>query len=54
VGGVLGYFLGAVLACEVFRQGNLCGLYGVFIAGPLGLVAGGVAAGWFGEKRLRA
>ena len=51
VGGFLGYILGVVVACEVFENGgNLCGLWGVFITGPLGSIAGGVA-GWFIFRR---
>jgi hypothetical protein len=51
VGGCLGYFLGAYLACAVFNfWGNLCGLFGAFITGPLGGV-GGAVAGWFASRR---
>jgi hypothetical protein len=43
VGGFLGYVAGAYLACGIFRYGgNLCGLIGVFITGPLGGIAGGI------------
>ncbi len=44
-GGFLGYMLGVYVACEIFDMGNLCGLMGVFIAGPLGGI-GGALAGW--------
>jgi hypothetical protein len=50
-GGPLGYLAGTYLACEVFYQGsNLCGLVGVFVTGPLGAVAGGIA-GWLLSRR---
>ena len=42
-GGFIGYILGVEVACGVFDMGNLCGLVGIFITGPLGLIAGGVA-----------
>jgi hypothetical protein len=45
-GGILGYLVGAYLACMVFHIGNLCGLIGVFMTGPLGAVGGGVG-GWY-------
>src|SRR5213595_3777366 len=47
----LGYLAGIYLACEgspvqLFDGGNLCGLFGVFLTGPLGAVGGGVAGWW--------
>lgn len=45
LGGVLGYYLGVVVACVVFDAGNLCGLLGVFITGPLGALSGSIAGG---------
>jgi hypothetical protein len=45
VGGIAGYMLGYYFACEVFNAGNLCGLFGVFLTGPLGAVAGAFT-GW--------
>jgi len=45
VGGFVGYMAGAYVACELFAGGNLCGLVGVFITGPIGLVGGGLAGG---------
>ena len=50
VGGFAGYMAGAYVACEVFAAGNLCGLVGVFITGPLGLVLGGVAGGLLAQR----
>jgi hypothetical protein len=50
VGGFLGYMVGALVACELFDGGNLCGLLGVFITGPLGSIGGG-AAGWLLVRR---
>ncbi len=41
-GGFLGYVAGYFVACEVFNAGNLCGLFGVFLTGPLGAIVGGV------------
>ncbi|HWH73529.1 MAG TPA: hypothetical protein VNV16_04640 [Methylibium sp.] len=47
-GGLLGLFIGELLvtalACIV-PGGNLCGLYGVFIGAPFGLLAG-LVIGW--------
>jgi hypothetical protein len=41
--GILGYWLGALAACEwLYAGSNLCGLVGVFVTGPLGAIAGGV------------
>lgn len=50
-GGLLGYMAGMYVACEgspvqLFEGGNLCGLFGVFMTGPIGSITGGVA-GWF-------
>ncbi len=55
VGGFLGYMAGMYVACEgspvqLFDGGNLCGLFGVFITGPIDSIAGG-AAGWFVSRR---
>jgi hypothetical protein len=42
-GFVAGYFIGAFVACDwLYPTSNLCGLYGVFLAGPVGLVCGAV------------
>jgi hypothetical protein len=54
-GGFLGYMAGIYVACEgshvqLFDGGNLCGLLGVFIIGPIGSIAGGVA-GWLVFRR---
>ena len=46
VGVGAGYMIGAFVACSLlYPDSNLCGLVGVFITGPLGLV-GGAVAGW--------
>lgn len=46
LGLVAGYFAGVVVACDWLYPGsNLCGIYGVFATGPIGLV-GGAVAGW--------
>ena len=52
VGGFLGYMLGIFVACVVFDGGNLCGLLGVFITGPIGSIAGGVAGGLLSRRRF--
>ena len=39
-GGVVGYFIGVGYACTSPNSGNLCGLIGVFLTGPLGAFAG--------------
>jgi hypothetical protein len=42
--GFMGYWLGALVACEwLYAGSNLCGLVGVFATGPIGAIAGGVA-----------
>jgi hypothetical protein len=47
LGLVVGYFVGVALACYVLMpNSNLCGLVGVFITGPIGLVAGALIAAW--------
>ncbi len=34
VGGVAGYFIGVVMACDwLYPTSNLCGIYGVFFTG---------------------
>jgi hypothetical protein len=43
--------LGVFVACSLFETGNLCGLVGVFITGPLGLVGGGIGGGFAARKR---
>ena len=45
VGGVVGFALGMVIACDcgAFEMGNMCGLFAVFITGPIGSIVGGVA-----------
>ena len=56
VGGFLGYMAAIYVACEgspvqLFDGGNLCGLFGVFITGPIGSIAGGVAGGFVSRRR---
>lgn len=47
LGLVIGYFVGVFFACSVLMpQSNLCGLVGVFITGPIGLLAGALIAAW--------
>jgi hypothetical protein len=52
LGGFLGYMVGYYLACEAFNGGNLCGLAGVFITGPLGAIAGGIGGALVSRKHL--
>lgn len=50
IGLVVGYFLGVYIACDwLYPTSNLCGIYGVFLTGPIGLVAG-LAVGWRARK----
>jgi hypothetical protein len=45
LGLVIGYCVGVGLACYVIMpNSNLCGLVGVFIAGPIGLIIGALVA----------
>ena len=38
IGWIAGYFLGVIVACDwLYPTSNLCGIYGVFISGPIGL-----------------
>ena len=44
IGAVAGYFVGVVVACDwLYPTSNLCGIYGVFVTGPIGLVGGAIA-----------
>jgi hypothetical protein len=53
IGLITGYYAGAFLACVVlWPEMNLCGLAGVFITGPLGLLAG-ILLGWH-QSRAKA
>ena len=46
VGGITGYYAGAYAACFWLWPGNnLCGLFGAFLTGPLGLAIG-ATVGW--------
>jgi len=56
VGLGVGYYFGATVACAwLIPTSNLCGIYGVFVTGPIGLVVG-MICGWKiarrGEKNL--
>ena len=50
LGAFLGYYIGAYVACEVLKTGTLCGLVGVFITGPLGLIAGAIGGSLFARR----
>lgn len=46
IGGVVAYFIGVYIACDwLYPTSNLCGIYGVFATGPIGIVIG-VIVGW--------
>jgi len=46
IGGIVGYFIGVYTACDwLYPESNLCGIYGVFLTGPIVLVCGAVV-GW--------
>ena len=50
IGAVLGYFAGVIVACDwLYPTSNLCGIYGVFLTGPIGLFCG-AAFGWVKSK----
>jgi hypothetical protein len=51
LGGFLGYVLGMYVSCEIFAAGNLCGLVGMFITGPLGALGGSIAGGLLARPR---
>jgi hypothetical protein len=41
VGFVVGYVVGVYIACDwLYPTSNLCGIYGIFFTGPVGLVVG--------------
>jgi hypothetical protein len=51
VGLIVGYFGGAYVACTwLVPTSNLCGVYGVFLTGPIGLILGLVVA-WRMSRR---
>jgi hypothetical protein len=41
IGGVVGLYGGILVVCTL-TKGNLCGLVGVFITGPLGCIVGAI------------
>jgi ABC-type antimicrobial peptide transport system permease subunit len=52
-GFVVGYFAGVLLACDwLIQTSNLCGIYGVFLTGPIGLVIG-IACAWVMSRRAK-
>lgn len=51
IGFVVGYFIGVSVACDwLYPTSNLCGIYGVFLTGPIGLVAGAIG-GWMVSRQ---
>jgi len=52
-GGVVGYFVGAYAGCDWLYVGsNLCGIYGLLLTGPIGMVAGAAIA-WRASRPSR-
>jgi len=52
-GFIVGYFVGLELACDwLIPTSNLCGIYGVFLTGPIGLVIG-IACSWVMSPRAK-
>ncbi len=46
IGGVAGYMVGAIAGCDwLMPTSNLCGIYGMLLTGPIGLVVGAIL-GW--------
>jgi len=44
-GGVIGYFIGVYAGCDWLHTGsNLCGIYGLMLTGPIGLIIGAIAS----------
>jgi hypothetical protein len=54
IGGIVGYFIGVDAGCDwLYRTSNLCGIYGLLLTGPIGLVVG--AAGvWFLSRKTKS
>ena len=47
VGGIAGYSIIVYVSCWwLWPQSNMCGIWGCFIGGPGGLIAGTSLAGW--------
>ena len=54
LGGIGGYVLGVEVACGLLDLGNLCGLIGVFVTGPLGALGGSIAGALLTRRRAGA
>jgi hypothetical protein len=53
IGGVVGYFIGVFVACDwLYPNSNLCGIWGVFLTGPIGSLVGAVI-GWVRSRPPR-
>ena len=53
IGGMAGYLVGVFVACVwVFPNSNLCGIYGVFLTGPIGSIVGAIV-GFMRARRRR-
>jgi hypothetical protein len=52
VGGIVGYFIGVYAGCDWLMTGsNLCGIYGMMLTGPVGLIVGGICGWRFSRPR---
>jgi hypothetical protein len=50
-GMVIAYFAGVIVACDWLYPGsNLCGIYGVFLTAPIGLVIGLVVGRYLSKR----
>ena len=51
IGGLIGYFVGVFAGCDwLYPNSNLCGIYGLLLTGPIGLIVG-AAVGWRVSRR---
>jgi hypothetical protein len=55
IGAIVGYFIGVYAGCNwLYPTSNLCGIYGMLVTGPVGLVAGTAGVWFLSRKKLRA
>ena len=46
IGAIVGYFIGVYAGCDwLYTGSNLCGIYGLMLTGPIGLMIG-LVLGW--------
>jgi hypothetical protein len=51
IGGVAGYLAGAHVSCDwLYPNSIMCGIAGVFVTGPVGVVGGAVAGRWLSRR----